>query len=313
MNEKVRAYLTGELSEDEEVRLEEEYFSDDEKFLEFQAAQNDLLDAYARGHLDARRRQGFEKRLAASPWLRERAALAEALAQAVDRNHAGAAETVKRPAARPAFFDLLKNFLGALSPPLRVTLAAAMLLVLAAGVAVVVSALQLRRELAALEARRQQEQQQTAEKVAQVTEAEQRAEQLNRELEQERTARAALEAQLNRATPQSAAPPPLVSFVLSPQVLRDSGAKRLVLPRGAASVELRLRLPEPRAGVTFSVDVTTLEGEVIAGRKALRSEANGMQVALRLRAARLATGDYLVKLKANDEEVANYVLRITRQ
>src|SRR5581483_3103440 len=232
MNEKVRAYLTGELSEDEEVRLEEEYFSDDEKFLEFQAAQNDLLDAYARGHLDTRQRQGFERRLAASPWLGERAALAEALAEAVDRKRAGAAETLGRPATRPAFFDLLKDFFRALSPPLRITLAAGMLLVLAAGVAAVVTLLQLRRELTTLEARRQQEQRQTAEKVAQVTEAEQRAEQLNRELEQERSERAALEAQRNRATPQSAETPPLVSFVLSPQVLRDSGSKRLMIPHG---------------------------------------------------------------------------------
>src|SRR4030095_4504999 len=55
-------YLLGDLSERENVEIEERAFSDQEFMQTIQSAESDLIDAYARGELSERECQQFESR-----------------------------------------------------------------------------------------------------------------------------------------------------------------------------------------------------------------------------------------------------------
>lgn len=68
----IKNYLLGELDDDEAARLEEEFFSDDESFAEFQAIEMALVDGYVRNHMPADERHLFETNYLATPERRAR-------------------------------------------------------------------------------------------------------------------------------------------------------------------------------------------------------------------------------------------------
>ena len=72
--ERLVRYLMGELSEEDQFRLEEEFFADPELLSEIQAICHDLMDDYLRDRLSASERQRCEQRLQSLPWLREKTA-----------------------------------------------------------------------------------------------------------------------------------------------------------------------------------------------------------------------------------------------
>src|SRR5437879_6594009 len=115
MDERIVPYLLGELPEAEQIKLEEEFFADEEKYQLLQAAQNDLLDAYARGRLTPAERERFERSFLASPWQRERVDLANALTSYVDRAQLEKPRALSQAVAQqPSWWQALKDFF---SPP----------------------------------------------------------------------------------------------------------------------------------------------------------------------------------------------------
>ena len=72
-------YLLGELPDDERLRLEEEYLADPALFARLLAAEDDLIDAYARGTLTAEARARFEERYRRTGDQQQRIAFAGAL------------------------------------------------------------------------------------------------------------------------------------------------------------------------------------------------------------------------------------------
>jgi anti-sigma factor RsiW len=72
--DRLARYALGELSPDDEARFEDALL-DDDAWVSVQAAEDELVAAYASGGLDAARRQQIGDRIAASPRLRERLAL----------------------------------------------------------------------------------------------------------------------------------------------------------------------------------------------------------------------------------------------
>jgi hypothetical protein len=77
-DERLTRYLLGELTGADEVAIEE-VLDDDQVWDAVQRLEDDLLDAYASGRLDADRRGRLGARIAASPRLRDRLALHEDL------------------------------------------------------------------------------------------------------------------------------------------------------------------------------------------------------------------------------------------
>jgi len=76
-------YLLGVASQSERERLEAEYFSDEDAFEKMLGAEDDLIDAYARGELSNKERRQFEDRFLNSAQGRERVQFARTLAGAV--------------------------------------------------------------------------------------------------------------------------------------------------------------------------------------------------------------------------------------
>ena len=85
-------YLLGELSEQEQTQLEEEYFANDALFERFLAVKDDLIDAYARGELAADKRRRFEKHFLASRPRQERVEEAKGFIRAVSAHPTVAAQ-----------------------------------------------------------------------------------------------------------------------------------------------------------------------------------------------------------------------------
>src|ERR1041384_500283 len=59
-------YLSGELSEDDQERIEEKLFADDRYFEQMVAEEDALIDDYVQGRLAAAKREKFERFLRSS-------------------------------------------------------------------------------------------------------------------------------------------------------------------------------------------------------------------------------------------------------
>jgi len=324
MDQRVVSYLLGELPEAEQVRLEEEYFADEEKFQQLQAAQNDLLDAYARGLLTPAQREQFERHFLDSPWRRGRLELAQALTEYVDSAFPEQPAAVSQAVAkRHAWWQSLTDFLFPPTLLWRLAAVSAALLLLLGGVWLTAEISRERKELAQLRAEQATGEQRTAQQQAQITHERSRADQLARELEQERQHREELEGQLSRLRqpPISEQGPALLAFVLTPQVLRERGGlKRIALKPGVKTVELRLSFDSRAAYQSYRAELQTAEGKAVASWDHLRAgrTATGQMLRVKLPATTLEADDYLLKLgglAANGEyeELANYGFRVSKQ
>jgi hypothetical protein len=94
----LRSYLLGAVKDDEREALEREYFADPRLFEQLVQAENELVDAYARGLLPPETRARFERHYLTHPARRERAEFARALAATLERREA-------QPDAAPAAGD----------------------------------------------------------------------------------------------------------------------------------------------------------------------------------------------------------------
>jgi hypothetical protein len=97
-------YLLGLSSPAERERIESEYFEDEDAFQGMLTAEDDLIDAYARGELADEERRRFEKSFASSLRGRDRIQFARAFAGAVS-----ATRSVK-PKFSGTFLDIFKTF-----------------------------------------------------------------------------------------------------------------------------------------------------------------------------------------------------------
>jgi hypothetical protein len=117
-------YVLGDLPEEMEERLEQEYFLDQQKWNALRAAEDDLIHDYARGALSEERRAQFEVSFLSSPRNRERVELARML---IDQE---ARKAPRRP-ARGSPWSPWSKWLGTMPRRPMVSWIAACLLVAA--------------------------------------------------------------------------------------------------------------------------------------------------------------------------------------
>src|ERR1041384_4812501 len=79
----IAGYLLGELSEEQQVEIEDRAFTDQKYLASITAVENDLIDEYVRNELSGAERQRFEKQFLASAERRKRVEFARALAGVV--------------------------------------------------------------------------------------------------------------------------------------------------------------------------------------------------------------------------------------
>src|SRR5215471_12869718 len=72
----VTRYLLGDLAEEEQVRIEEQFFADEEAYQQLLAVENELKYEYAQGGLTPAQRSAFERRFLRSEEDRQKVAIA---------------------------------------------------------------------------------------------------------------------------------------------------------------------------------------------------------------------------------------------
>jgi anti-sigma factor RsiW len=145
-------YLLGDVPEDEQIRIEERFFTDDEYFEQLLALEDDLIDDYVNGELTDREREQFEEYFLASPTRRQRVEFAKTFMRA--GSLPALAEIAMPGEARPEPVPWWRNvmvFWRAQSLPRRFALAASVVLVLG-GSWLIVDTMRLRNQVEQLQA-----------------------------------------------------------------------------------------------------------------------------------------------------------------
>jgi len=312
-NERViRRYLLGELPEEEQTQLEEQYFADDNLYLELQTIERDLIDSYVRGKLSSADLKRFESHFLLSPQRHQRVEFARAFTESIS-------DTQLIPAPTTATKKSLSWWRSLLQPlradNWRMALATAVLLLVVGGVFLTIQILQLRHRIEQSESDRAALQKREQELQRQIGEAKERTDQLGQDAERRRREAALLEEELARRQSESRPEPVIASFVLVPSLVRESGeTKRLVIPREAKLVRLRL-LVEGDEYKSYRAEIHTVEGREVSRPQPTKS---GNTVVLKLPSHLLTEGDYLVTLQGvtatgDTEGVGKYFFRVVRR
>jgi len=341
-------YLLGDVPEDEQIRVEERFFTDDEYFEQLLALEDDLIDDYVNGELTDREREQFEEYFLASPTRRQRVEFAKTFMRA--GSLPALAEIAMPGEARPEpvpWWRTVMVFWRAQSLPRRFALAASVVLALG-GSWLIVNTMRLRNHVEQLQAERgesQRREQELLQHIAGLSQESERVTELSAQLKRERNERRRLEQQVaeqrrrNEESPQlllelqhlafspkPAPPRDSLAFALFPGRTRDiEGTNRFVIPQDVDSVQLRLYLPAVAARVSdppsrYRAVVRTAEGNEVWSQDGLKAQRTGLAVivVLDLPTRILPEGDYIItlsrrKTSGDFEDVGSYQFSVVRK
>ena len=303
----IQRYLLGELTESEQLALEQEYFNDRELFERVVEVENDLVDKHARGLLSPQTRERFQNYYLGHPQRMERAKFAEVLLLKLDESAKSQATSAEKPwSAR--LFALLRG------PRPAWAFATALLLFAVLAGWLLIETGRLRRELSRTESERLAREARERELQQQVANEQSRAAQLADELERLRN-------QQNTAAPS---PSPESNSVFATLILTIAGTRSsdvgppsvLRIPAGTEQVKLQLRLTENNYS-RYQVALQSAGGATILTSKQLAA-ANQRTVTLFVPAKIFTSGDYILTLrgvtKAGEaEDVSKSLFRVEKQ
>lgn len=333
-------YLLGDASDEEKIRLEEEFFGDDTFFEQLLAVEDDLIDAYVQGELSASDRERFERSFLTTPRRRERVEFARALRGFVAEAPA-ATTPVRREQtfADPARVSWWQSVLGLFSNQnqgLGVAFATVALAVVLGSAGVLVVLQRDAPEQVAKQEAPPQKEQEGQPRVAEENPPSERPGEAARPEDgsansppKQGAAEPSPMQQRNRSQnrdPRSqvpAKPPPqpgIAMFVLMPGLVRGGGAaNKLEIAPGTSQLRLRVDL-EKDAYRSYRAVLQTADGdEVWSGRAAQAQRiGSGGAVVLRVPAELLSKGDYILTLSGvtaggTVEEVGEYSLSVVRR
>ncbi|MCM3904204.1 MAG: hypothetical protein ND866_21075 [Pyrinomonadaceae bacterium] len=321
-NEEMLArYLLGQLPEEEQQKIEQHAFDDDEFYRQLLEVEDDLRCAYAQETLSLAQKEMFEKRFLIFADERKKLALArDMIAELRQAPVADAWSKASNRDERKTDRSLLSWILGWSSPVTRYAVAAAALVVVAGVVWLLFETAKLRNEINRLQAERATAEQQFDERSA---EERARVERLDKQLGEERDRRAQLEQELSRRGEQAderSTRPAVVALFLSPGGMRGGGqTRRLVLAPGVEQVRLRLELTGD-ASNSYRAVLLNADGKEVSSRADLRVRLEGGRriASLTLSARLLAEDDYELKLTGvgadgQPERVASYYFTILKK
>jgi hypothetical protein len=302
-NEKlISRYLLGELSEEQQVEIEDRAFADKEYLVSITAVENDLIDEYVRHELSEADRRKFESRFLASAERRKRVEFAKALS----RVSPIAEKTVVHDWSwRESFYA----FISGLNPAARFAFAAAMLVLLVGGAWLLTTTLRLRSQLTQLQAENQSRQNQRQALEQQIEAERRRNEELNARLNQEKQQREQSDESLRQlsetADPTNPPPRPVIaSLTLLPGISRGGGDKpSLAMPGDARLVRLNIGIDPEEQYKNFAVELRTTAGRHVWNREnlAARNRSGARAIGLTLPASVLKSGEYELRLRGLKE------------
>ncbi len=301
-------HLLGLSSEAERERLESEFFDDDDAFQEMLTAEDDLIDAYARGELSAKERKQFEKRFLTSAPGRERVQFARALAGPRAEQEVGASTWW------PGFFS---SFAGN-SAFVRAAAVMAVLVVAVGFSWLLFERSRMNNELRELRAERVRLTEESAE-LRRIAAAERaRSAELTAQVPALPTKPEAQPIQEPKTTDQFVS----IAFALSPGSVRGGGGKILSVPQKTRSIVLRLSFERPSSHQEYRAAIETPDGSPIwrndsFGSRPKVTELTGINLPS-IPSSALPPGDYVLLLSGkrsdgNFEPLANYSFRISRK
>lgn len=316
-DELIMRYFLGDLTDEEQVRLEELYFVDDGTFEQLAALEDELIDAYVRGELSGPQRKQFESHFLNSTVRRRKVAFAESFTQYVSE-----APRAVSASQREGWPNRVAGWLGIRGRTARWAFAVAGAVVLIVGTGLVRQNWRLRAQL---------HQMQTEQ-----IELEQREKDLKRQLAQHTVPPSG---NVLRIAPGAEAGSqshslPIVALALAPSLLRGNAEqKTLIIPHGPHLVRLQLDVGGLQPYESYIATLETVEGVRVWSKGGLKTmpDSDGRTVALDLPSGLLSNTDYIVKLwgirsgpvQANqppsetqhlvEQEVGAYSLRVVKR
>lgn len=289
------SYLLGRLPEEEQVRLEQEYFSDAELFQQFVVVEDQLIDDYLRDQLSKRDRRLFEEHFLSSPRRAERVELARHLIKAVSGPPADGA-----PANAVSYSVLnsprphLSKGLRSLNPVAGFSLALVLLLMIAGGAWLLVQNASLKDQIEQLHARQALQAERERELEQQLADATGRK---TDPVEQDQSDAA----DTTPKTQKDGRPAPalVLPLVLKPGLARGGGsANRFEIPRQNRMLQIQAVFQTDAEHATYKVEIRTAEGKRILTRGRLLANSNGSAraVILNLQSSMLPEGAYVLTL-----------------
>jgi cell division protein FtsB len=320
-NEQIIEYLLGALPADESERLDELSFTDDEFAGRLQIAENDLLDAYARGELSDRQLEKFNTAYLASPRKREMVRFAKTFLAFVDRPSTLPAEAGLMGNAKAQEPEAGRRWFTIPRWSLQWGLAVATLLLVLIGGYFVVENARLRNQMRALQAEREALQQREQELETELADKRQENSEAANELARVRERLVELERQSANQPkyepnePVSPDVPKVATFTLAPPLRGAGQITKLTLPGGTTGVALRLELESN----DFPAYRTVLKNPATGGTlwQSGRLKAAGKFVPVRLPADLLQSQNYTLELSGIStsgaaEIVASYTFRVEK-
>jgi hypothetical protein len=327
-------YLLGASSEAETERLDEMSLTDDDFAWRLQAVENELVDAYVRGELSGDALARFNSHYLASPRRREKVRFAETFLAFAEKptiaRAAGAQETVAASAAAGKTVSPKTSRWRLFTLP-RLTLqwglpwgfAAAALLLLLTGGYLILANLRLRAQMAQTQAERTAVEQRAQELQRQLAEQRSADAETEKELSRMRDRLAQIEQQLAAGQPGGKAEPRerdlnVIAFNLAPQTRGVSQIATLGVPAGTDYVALTLALeaddfPAYRAALRNSAT-----GQILWRSGRLKTSGQGRTVRVSPRASLFNPQNYVLELSGISATgvaglVSSYPFRVVRQ
>lgn len=318
----IARYLLGELSEEQQIAIEDRAFADKNYLASITAVENDLIDEYARNELSGAERQRFEKQFLASADRRKRVEFARALAGVMEEEAVSKKITV-RESQSWSWRDAIYAFINGLTPTARIAFVSAVPLLLIGAGYLSIETLRLRNELKELQAASQA--QRDAQQQALELER-RRNEELNAQLNQEKQQREQSDESLRELSEAgdavTPAPRPVIAaLTLLPGLSRGGDNNpSLVLPEDARLVRLQIGIDPEEQYKKFTVEVRTLAGRQVWTRENLnaRNRRGARAVGLTLPATALKAGEYELRLSGvsdsgSAEDIGFYYFNVKKR
>ena len=283
-------YLLGNLSEEEQVRIEDRAFADADYRVVLEATEADLIDAYVRGELSASERRAFEQRFLVSPQRRKKVAFARDLLRVTAEAKAVESLSPTRLSSWQAFVRVLRGW----NPALQFAAGVAALVLVVGGSWLIVENGAMRSRVAALETRERNLQAGTDD--------------LRRQLGDEQARARSLADQLKDGQTAGGSTSLIASLVLLPGLSRaENRPVQLVLKSSAQIAHIEIQL-EPRDEYRrFRAELRTAAGEeiLIRGNLPRQGTTPNYSVSFDVPVTALPAGQYELALKGilNDQSV----------
>jgi hypothetical protein len=311
-------YLLGSLSEEEQTKIEEKCFANNEFYEQITIVEAELIDSYLCKQLNDSQKKLFEEKFLTSLDGKQKIIFAKTFLNSI--NKLNSKDAKYRHKTEETILNNHKNIFSLKKSKMFFPLALAVSLVIAVGVTWKISeTVTLKHQLQQLQYQQQKEKevfekkQQELEKKSVIVEN--RYQELNKELIEEKLKNNSLETELSKFLKNTSQ---IISIVLTPNLQRDSSKTKLLQitdNRQLVQLKLILELQEEQKYSFFQVVVKTVEGKTVWQQKLDASKTSNKSISITLKTKILTSNDYIVTLSGVDKdkqilELADYYFRV---